>query len=100
MLQEEQAIIDDIETTELFKMKGRIKNYIENNVRLNRQGLKNTIKQLDERFQKQVKDSRLANVELQLKNEQLFSDLKTARFISTEYQNASEEKQRDLYSIQ
>lgn len=50
-------------------MKGRIKNYIENNVRLNRQGLKNTIKQLDERFQKQVKDSRLANVELQLKNE-------------------------------
>ena len=66
MLKEEQDIIDDIETTELFKMKGRIKNYIENNVRLNRLGLKNTIKELDERCQQQVHEAHLANIELKI----------------------------------
>jgi len=92
ILEEEQAIIDDIETTELFKMKGRIKNYIENNVRLNRQGLKNTIKQLDETAKNDEKQFLIGNFEMKMKNDKLFSDLKTARFISTEFQNASEDK--------
>jgi hypothetical protein len=41
---EENLLLDDIETTEIFKMKGRIKSYIENDVRLNRQGLQSSIK--------------------------------------------------------
>ena len=36
MLEKEAAILSDLETTDIFKMKDRIKNYIENNVRLNR----------------------------------------------------------------
>lgn len=50
-------------------MKDRITNYIENNVRLNRQGLKNTIKQLDERNKLEVQDLIQQNVELKLNND-------------------------------
>ena len=33
---EENAIVSDLETTDIYKLKNRIKNYIENNVKLNR----------------------------------------------------------------
>jgi len=34
--EEENAILSDLETTDVFRLQGRIKNYIENNVRPNR----------------------------------------------------------------
>lgn len=85
MEDEENNIISDLETTEIFKMKGRIKNYIENNVRLNRQGLKNTIRQLNEKNIAIEKEMNQQCMTLQLQNDSLFSDLKTARFLSTEF---------------
>jgi len=47
-MKEEQTILDDLETTNVYDMRSRIKNYIENNVRLNREGLNLTVqKQAD-----------------------------------------------------
>ena len=43
---EENAILSDLETTDIFKLKGRVKNYIENNVKLNRKALKTTMKKM------------------------------------------------------
>jgi t-SNARE complex subunit (syntaxin) len=66
MLEQEQAILDDLETTDIFKMKQRIKNYIENNVRLNRIGLKNTIKHLREMSAFKEKEFNVKYVELKM----------------------------------
>ena len=41
--EEEASILNDAETSDNFVMRNRIKNYIENNVQLNREGLKLTI---------------------------------------------------------
>ena len=49
--QEEQSILRDVQSQQMsFNLSNRIKNYIENNVQLNREGLKLTIKKLHERM--------------------------------------------------
>jgi hypothetical protein len=46
LVDEENAILSDLETTDIFKLKGRVKNYIENNVKLNRQASKTTMRKM------------------------------------------------------
>lgn len=49
--QEEQSILHDVQSLQTnFNLRNRIRNYIENNVQLNRQGLKLTIKKLHEKM--------------------------------------------------
>lgn len=43
---EEQQILQDLETTEVFQMRTKIINYINNNVQLERQGLNLQVKAL------------------------------------------------------
>jgi len=50
LIEEEKSILKDIETTDIFKMRSRIKNYIENNVQLNREGLKITLHNLNDKL--------------------------------------------------
>lgn len=43
MIEEEKRILSDLDSTDVFNMRGRIKNYILDNVQLNRKGLKLTV---------------------------------------------------------
>ena len=44
--EEEQQILDDLDTTAVFTMRERIRQYIKNNVQLEREGLKRKLQNL------------------------------------------------------
>ena len=95
--QEEQSILHDVQSQQInFNLRNRIRNYIENNVQLNREGLKLTIKKLHERLVTTEKQLRKQLVQVKFQNEKLFTDLKTARFIQTEYHNQSDQKDMEI----
>lgn len=50
MIDQEKKILEELETTSVFIMRPAIKNYIENNVQLYRQGINLQLKQLREQF--------------------------------------------------
>jgi hypothetical protein len=49
-MDEEMLILSDLDTTDIFKMRNRIKNYILNNVQLSRVGMEKSVKNLQEKL--------------------------------------------------
>ena len=87
LMKEEQTILDDLETTNVYDMRSRIKNYIENNVRLNREGLNLTLQKQADGLQSMEKSLKKQLIQTKFSNEELAMDIKTTRFLNGELQN-------------
>ena len=80
-------------------MRSRIKNYIENNVRLNREGLQLTVQKQADGLQNMEKGLKKQLVQTRFTNDELSIEVKTTRFLNTELENQVADKNKELYAI-
>ena len=103
MLAEEEASIlewlsakQEIDQGEYFRLRNQLKNYIENNVQLHRQGLKLTVQKLHEKLLTTDCKLRKQLLTSQFKQDELHKDLIQSRCFQTAFSKQNDEKQSEI----
>jgi hypothetical protein len=99
LIEEEKEILEELETTSVFNMREKLKNYIENSVQLHRKGMNLQIQKMQEQLDAVNQKYSLEMKIKQFNLEQMNGEMHTLKFEIKEYQELCETKQIEIDSL-